>query len=71
MIRVALLIAVVLFAVWKKCCAQAPQTANVKLPLAQPVQQQPLPQPQPQVQPQSQPQPQVLQVMQQVLPAYS
>jgi len=56
MIGVALLIAVVLFAVWKKCCAQAPQTANIQLPLVQPVQQQPLhqapllalPQPQPQ-----------------------
>jgi hypothetical protein len=42
MIGVAILIAVVLFAVWKKCCAQAPQTAHVQLPLAQPLQQQPL-----------------------------
>jgi hypothetical protein len=49
MLGVALLIAVVLFAVWKKCCAQAPQTATIQLPPDQPVQPQPLPQPLPQV----------------------
>jgi hypothetical protein len=67
MLGVALLIAVVSFAVWKKCCAQAPQTANVQLPPAQPVQQQLLPQPQPQVQPQPHHQPQV---QHQLPPAY-
>jgi hypothetical protein len=70
MIRVALLIAVVSFAVWKKCCAQARQTANAQLLPTPPVTQQPLPQPQPQVQIQPQPQPQV-KIQQQLPPAYS
>jgi hypothetical protein len=70
MLRVALLIAVVSFAVWKKCCAQAPQTAKAQLPPIQPVPQQPLPQSQPQVQTQPQPPPQV-QIQQQLPPAYS
>ena len=56
MLREALLIAVVSFAVWKKCCAQALQTATVQPPPAIP---------QPQLQQQAQ------QVPQQPLPAYS
>jgi hypothetical protein len=57
MLGVALIIAVVSFAFWKKCCAQAPQTANIQLPPTHPVPQQPLPEPQPQVQIQPQLQP--------------
>jgi hypothetical protein len=46
---VAILIAVVSFAVWKKCCAQARHTATVQIPPAQPVLQQPMAQPQLQI----------------------
>ncbi len=71
MLGVALLIAVVLFAVWKKCCAQARHTATVNIPSAHPVLQQPMAQPQPQIPRQDLPQPQVQQVQQQAPPAYS
>jgi hypothetical protein len=54
MIGVAILIAVVSFAIWKKCCAQAQQSAHASLPVAP----QPLPQLQPQPFNQPQPQPQ-------------
>jgi hypothetical protein len=70
MLGVALLIAVVLFAVWKKCCAQARHTATVNIPPAQPVLQQPMAQPQPQIPRQDPPQPQVQQLPQQAPPAY-
>jgi len=49
MLGVAILIAVVSFAVWKKCCAQARHTATVQIPPAQPVLQQPMAQPQSQI----------------------
>jgi hypothetical protein len=52
MFRVAILIAVVSFAIWKKCCAQAPNTAQTPMIAAL----LPPPQPQPQIQPQPQPQ---------------
>jgi hypothetical protein len=71
MLGVAILIAVVSFAVWKKCCAQARHSANVQIPSAEPVLQQPLPQPQLQLQQQPQPQPQVQPVPQQAPPAYA
>jgi len=68
MLGIALLIAGVSFAVWKKCCAQAPKTDTAQpTPL---VPQQPLPQPQPQVQIQPQPQLQV-KIQHQPPPAYS
>jgi hypothetical protein len=51
MIRVAILIAVVSIAVWKKCCAQTSNTGHVPMVAAPPVSQ-------PQFQPQPQPQPQ-------------
>jgi hypothetical protein len=70
MLRVALIIAVVSFAVWKKCCAQAPKTANVQPPPTLPVPQQPLPEPQLQVHTQPQPQPQI-QIQHQPSPTYS
>jgi hypothetical protein len=69
-LRGALIIAVVSFAVWKKCCAQAPQTAHVQLPPTHPVPQQPLPEPQLQVQTLPQPQP-LVKIQQQPPPAYS
>jgi hypothetical protein len=61
MLGIAILIAVISFAVWKKYCAQASQTATAPPPPAQPLQQQPLPPAPPTVQPQPQiqaPQPQ-------------
>jgi hypothetical protein len=71
MIRVAILIAVVLFAVWKKCCAQAPQTAHIPLPAAPQSQQQPQRQPLPPAQLQPQPQIHVHQPQAPSAPAYS
>jgi hypothetical protein len=59
MFGVAILIAVVSFVIWKKCCAQAPSTAHTPTPL-------PAPQPLPQIQ--SQPQPQVQMPPPQILP---
>jgi len=53
MFGAAILIAVVSFAVWKKCCAQASNTAQTPMIAAQ------LPPPQPQPQIQHQPQPQL------------
>jgi len=53
MFGAAILIAAVTFAIWKKCCAQAPNTAQTPAIAA------PLPTPQPQPQIQHQPQPQV------------
>jgi hypothetical protein len=57
MFGVAFLIAVVSFAVWKKCCAQASHTAHTPRIATQlpPPQHQPQTQPQPQPQPQMQP----------------
>ncbi len=55
MFGAAILIAVVTFVIWRKCCAQAPnkaQTPAIAAPL-------PTPQPQPQIQHQPQPQPQM------------
>jgi hypothetical protein len=54
MLGAAILIAMIAFAVWKKCCTQPSITASVPIAAA------PLPQPlpQPQMQPQIQPQPQ-------------
>jgi hypothetical protein len=71
MLGVALLIAVVWFAVCKKCCAQARNTATVNIPPTQPVLQQPMAHPQPQIPRQDPPQPQVQQIQQQAPPAYS
>ena len=55
MFRAAILIPVVTFAIWKKCCAQAQNTAQTPT-IAAPL---PTPQPQPQIQHQPQPQPQM------------
>jgi hypothetical protein len=52
MFEAAILIAVVTFAIWKKCCAQAPNTAQTPV-IPAPV---PTPQPQPQILHQPQPQ---------------
>jgi hypothetical protein len=64
----ALLLAVVAAVIWKKCCAQASQTATVHIPNAQPVLQQPCAKPQPQLPRQDPPQPQVQQIQQQPVP---
>ncbi len=65
--KMALLIAAVSFVVWKKCCAQAPQSATIHLTTAPAVPLQQLPQAtsQPRQQPQAQ------QFPQQPPPAYS
>jgi len=68
MLGLALLLAVVAAVMWKKCCAQASQTATVHIPNAQPVLQQPCAQPQPQLPRQDPPQPQVQQLQQQPVP---
>jgi hypothetical protein len=67
MLGAAILIAVVTFAIWKKCCAQAQNTAPTPAIAA------PLPQqPQPQIQIQPQPQPQMpLPQQQPAPPAYT
>ncbi len=64
MFGAAILIAVVTFAIWKKCCAQAQVTAPTTANAA------PLPAPQPQVQFQPPVQPQ-MPIQQQALPAYT
>ena len=64
MFGAAILIAVVTFAVWKKCCAQAQVTAPTPA-IAAPVQ---APQPQVQIQPTIQPQ---MSIPQQAPPAYT
>jgi hypothetical protein len=68
MLGLAILLAVVAAVIWKKCCAQASQTATVQIPHAQPVLQQPCAQPQPQLPRQDPPQPQVQQIQQQPVP---
>jgi hypothetical protein len=55
MIGVAILIAVVSLAAWKKCCAQPSATANI--PMAAQIAQPPVTQPQPQAMPQPTPAP--------------
>jgi hypothetical protein len=60
MLGLAILLAVVAAVIWKKCCAQASQTATMQIPLAQQV----LQQPQPQLPRQDLPQPQVQQIQQ-------
>jgi hypothetical protein len=55
MLGATILIAMIVFAVWRKCCAQASHTAPAPMIAAPMPQPQPQPLPQPQIPPQMQP----------------
>ncbi len=69
LIEVALLIAVVSFAAWKKCCAQTSTTANI--PMAAHIVLTPVTQPQPPAMPQPTPVPSALVYAQPQLPTFN